>query len=60
MVRTEVRSLHGDSHLGHVFRWPKRSWWFTLLHQFCLTTICACDDMESEGYGAYLTSEDIT
>ena len=24
-----------------VSRWSKKSWWFTLLHQFCLTTICA-------------------
>jgi peptide-methionine (R)-S-oxide reductase len=55
MNRTEVRSVHGDSHLGHVFpdgpedrgglRYCINSASLRFIHR---------DDMESEGYGAYL------
>jgi peptide-methionine (R)-S-oxide reductase len=55
MVRTEVRSTHGDSHLGHVFddgpedrgglRYCINSASLRFIHR---------DDMEREGYGAYL------
>ncbi|WP_412507762.1 peptide-methionine (R)-S-oxide reductase MsrB [Roseovarius sp. SYSU LYC5161] len=55
MMRTEVRSSHGDSHLGHVFpdgpadrgglRYCINSASLRFIHR---------DDMESEGYGAYL------
>ena len=55
MVRTEVRSVHGDSHLGHVFpdgpedrgglRYCINSASLRFIHR---------DDMEAEGYGAYL------
>jgi peptide-methionine (R)-S-oxide reductase len=55
MVRTEVRSSHGDSHLGHVFddgpedrgglRYCINSASLRFIHR---------DDMEAEGYGAYL------
>jgi peptide-methionine (R)-S-oxide reductase len=55
MVRTEVRSAHGDSHLGHVFddgpadrgglRYCINSASLRFIHQ---------DDMEAAGYGAYL------
>lgn len=62
MIRTEVRSKHGDSHLGHVFpdgpadrgglRYCINSASLRFVHR---------DDMESEGYGAYLTQvEDVT
>ncbi len=35
MIRTEVRSVHGDSHLGHVFeRWSCGQGWIALLYQF--------------------------
>jgi len=55
MIRTEVRSAHGDSHLGHVFpdgprdrgglRYCINSASLRFIHR---------DDMEKEGYGAYL------
>lgn len=61
MVRVEVRSLHGDSHLGHVFpdgpadrgglRYCINSASLRFIHR---------DDMEAEGYGYYLDqAEDI-
>ena len=55
MARIEVRSVHGDSHLGHVFpdgpadrgglRYCINSASLRFIHR---------DDMEAEGYGAYL------
>ncbi len=55
MVRTEVRSTHGDSHLGHVFadgpydkgglRYCINSASLRFVHR---------DEMETEGYGEYL------
>lgn len=62
MVRTEVRSTHGDSHLGHVFpdgprdrgglRYCINSASLRFIHR---------DDMEAEGYGDYLDQvEDVT
>lgn len=55
MSRTEVRSTHGDSHLGHVFddgpldrgglRYCINSASLRFVHR---------DDMEAQGYGAYL------
>jgi peptide-methionine (R)-S-oxide reductase len=61
MIRTEVRSTYGDSHLGHVFtdgpvdrgglRYCINSASLRFIHR---------DDMEAEGYGAYLDQvEDI-
>jgi len=62
MVRVEVRSQHGDSHLGHVFtdgpvdrgglRYCINSASLRFVHR---------DDMEAEGYGAYVDQvEDVT
>ncbi|WP_425099555.1 peptide-methionine (R)-S-oxide reductase MsrB [Tropicibacter sp. S64] len=55
MIRVEVRSRHGDSHLGHVFpdgpadrgglRYCINSASLRFIHR---------DDMEAEGYGAYV------
>ena len=55
MIRTEVRSTYGDSHLGHVFpdgpqdrgglRYCINSASLRFIHR---------DDMEAEGYGTYL------
>lgn len=55
MIRTEVRSKHGDSHLGHVFddgpsdrgglRYCINSASLRFVHR---------DAMEAEGYGEYL------
>ena len=55
MIRTEVRSTHGDSHLGHVFtdgpadrgglRYCINSASLRFVHR---------NDMQAEGYGDYL------
>ena len=61
MIRTEVRSAHANSHLGHVFpdgprdrgglRYCINSASLRFIHR---------DDMEAEGYGAYLNQvEDV-
>jgi peptide-methionine (R)-S-oxide reductase len=56
MIRTEVRSMHGDSHLGHVFpdgpedrgglRYCINSASLRFIHR---------NNLEAEGYGAYLS-----
>jgi peptide-methionine (R)-S-oxide reductase len=62
MIRTEVRSKHGDSHLGHVFpdgpadrgglRYCINSASLRFVHR---------DDMDSEGYGQFINQvEDVT
>lgn len=55
MIRIEVRSKFGDSHLGHVFPDgpPDRGGLRYCINSASLRFIHR-DDMEAEGYGAYL------
>ncbi|WP_223426798.1 peptide-methionine (R)-S-oxide reductase MsrB [Tateyamaria pelophila] len=61
MIRTEVRSKHGDSHLGHVFPDGPRDRGGL---RYCINSASLRfvhrDDMESEGYGDYINQvEDV-
>jgi peptide-methionine (R)-S-oxide reductase len=55
MVRTEVRSTHGDSHLGHVFPDGPRDRGGL---RYCINSASLRfvhrDEMEAQGYGEYL------
>ena len=55
MIRTEVRSAHGNSHLGHVFPdGPKNRGGMRYCINSASLRFIHRDDMEAEGYGAYL------
>ncbi|WP_374682739.1 peptide-methionine (R)-S-oxide reductase MsrB [Accumulibacter sp.] len=55
MLRTEVRSVHGDSHLGHVFPdGPRHRGGLRYCINSAALRFIHRDDMEAAGYGEYL------
>jgi len=55
MQRTEVRSVHGDSHLGHVFDdGPTEADGLRYCINSASLRFIPVDELESEGYGQYL------
>jgi peptide-methionine (R)-S-oxide reductase len=56
MIRTEARSLHGDSHLGHVFNdGPVDKGGLRYCINSASLRFIHLDDLENAGYGEYRT-----
>ncbi len=54
MLRTEVRSTHGDSHLGHVFPdGPREEGGLRYCINSASLRFIPLDELEREGYGEY-------
>ena len=54
MLRTEVRSTNGDSHLGHVFKdGPREAGGLRYCINSASLRFIALEDLEAQGYGEY-------
>ena len=61
MMRTEVRSVHADSHLGHVFEdGPEDRGGLRYCINSAALRFIHRDEMEAAGYGAYLDQVEAT